>query len=78
MPMTKEQILAEAMKLDPQDRVAVAEQLWLTLDHESDREIDAAWAEEADRRMASYERGEVQAKPVDEVIERLLQKRKRA
>jgi putative addiction module component (TIGR02574 family) len=78
MPMTKEQILAEAMKLDPEDRVAVAEQLWLTLENEPDRELDAAWGEEAERRMAAYERGEVEAKPVDEVIERLLQKRRPA
>lgn len=74
--MTKEEIIAEAMKLNPQDRGAVAEQLWLTIEHASDRDIDAAWAEEAERRMAAFERGEVSAKPVDEVIERLLKRRR--
>jgi len=76
MPMTKEQILAEAMKLDAKERDALADELWRTVDHDSEHDIDAGWAEEAERRIAAYQRGEVQAKPVDEVIQRLLNRRR--
>jgi putative addiction module component (TIGR02574 family) len=75
--MTREQLLAEAMALDPKEREALAEELWLSLDHTSRDEIDAAWMEEVQRRIAAYERGEVEAVPGEEVMRRLRERLQR-
>jgi putative addiction module component (TIGR02574 family) len=72
--MTKDQLLAEAMALDVREREALAEELLLTVDDGTREEIDAAWAEEIDRRIAEYERGEVKAVPADDMFRRLRAK----
>ena len=71
MPMTKEQLYAEAMALDVREREALAEELLLTVDDGTREEVDAAWAEEIERRIAEYERGEVKAIPGDQVLREL-------
>ena len=71
MPMTKEQLLAEAMALDVKERESLAEELLLTVDDGTREEVDAAWAEEIQRRIAEYERGEVKAIPGDQVLREL-------
>ena len=74
MPLTRQQILAEALSLDPPERESLAEELLLSLD-EPDREaIDAAWLAKSHSRDEAYRRGEVQAMPVDEAIARILAK----
>lgn len=70
----KDQIMTQAMKLDPCDRETLAEELLLSI-QESDRaQIDAAWLSEAHRRDAAFCAGQTSAKPVDAVIQRLLNK----
>ena len=72
MPMTRNQILAEALALAPADREAVAQELLLSL---SDAECDAieqAWLTEAHRRDAAFARGQMGSVPVDEAIARVL------
>jgi hypothetical protein len=72
MTLSKEQIMSEALKLAPSEREMLAEELLLSI-QESDRaEIDAAWLAEAHRRDSMS--GDSTAKPVDEVIKRLLAK----
>jgi putative addiction module component (TIGR02574 family) len=68
MPMTKEQILAEAKSLSPTDREALAEELWLTLTTDDQSAIDAAWLEECHRRIAAVDRGEVTTIPAEEAM----------
>jgi hypothetical protein len=43
MLMTKDQILAEAMALDPREREEIADALWTSLTSYERAEIDAAW-----------------------------------
>ena len=69
--MTKDQLLAQAMALDPLEREALAHALIATLSDADAAEIDAAWLKESHRRDAAYARGEVAASSVDEVIERV-------
>ena len=72
MPMTRNQILAEALALAPADREAVAQELLLSL---SDAECDAieqAWLAEARRRDAAFARGQMGSVPVDDAIARVL------
>ena len=77
MPMTKEQIYAEAIALDVREREALAEELLLTVDDGTREEVDAPWAEEIERRIAEYERGEVKAIPGDQVLRELRARRDR-
>jgi hypothetical protein len=68
--MTKDQILTEAMALDPKEREALAEQLLLTVD--GDRAaIEAAWVEECKLRIEAVERGELPVVPGEQAMRSL-------
>ena len=69
--MTKDQLLAQAMALDPHERQALADALFASLSGADAAEIDAAWLKESHRRDAAYTRGDEGASRVDEVIERV-------
>jgi hypothetical protein len=74
MTLTKSQIKAAALELDPAEREALAEELLLSLSDGEREAIDAAWLVEARRRDADFAAGSVAAKPVDEVIDRLTRR----
>ena len=65
MSMTKKQLLAEALALPPADREELAEELLQSFD---DSEINAAWADEAERRVASLDSGKSQVTDGDKVF----------
>jgi putative addiction module component (TIGR02574 family) len=69
----REQVLQDALALPPEDRAFLAEHLERSLDHGhfASPEIAAAWTAEIDRRIAAYERGELQALDADTSIERM-------
>jgi putative addiction module component (TIGR02574 family) len=73
--MTKEQLLAAAMALDPTEREKLADELWRSVDH-AEEDLDESWAKEVEDRIAAYERGEITAKPAEEVVERLRNRRR--
>ena len=74
----KTRSLAEqAAKLPPTDRVALVEDILATLT-ESDPDWDAAWAHEAQERLAAYDRGEMESFDFDEVMAKLRIKYGRA
>jgi putative addiction module component (TIGR02574 family) len=77
MPMTKEQLLAEATALAPAERESLAEQLLITIDCDDLATVDAAWAAEVDRRLTAYDRGEIRSAPPDELFRRLREKHAR-
>ena len=77
MAMTKDQILAEAMSLEPKDREALAEEILLSLGPDEQGEIDAAWLAEAHRREADFARAGGKTSPVEDVIGRLEAKARR-
>ena len=70
--MTLAQIKAAAMELEPSQRESLAQELLLSDTDEERERIDAVWLEEVRRRDAAYQRGEVTARPAEEVIHRLL------
>ena len=74
MTLTREQIRAAALELDPNDREALAEELLLSIGVEEREAIDQAWLEEARRRDAALLAGKGHSKPVDEVLGRLQRK----
>ena len=61
--------LAErGLALSQEDRARLAEVLIASLDPEPQSEVEAAWEVEIERRLAAYDRGEVQAIDAEEVF----------
>jgi putative addiction module component (TIGR02574 family) len=64
-------ITEEAERLPAADRVRLVEHLLATLD-KPDSDIDHAWAEECERRLDSYLRGETTALDAEDVLAKHL------
>ncbi len=64
-----EKVEAEALKLTPGERAALAQRLRASL--EEDAEIEEAWALEVERRIAEVESGAVQLIPIEEALARV-------
>ena len=70
MRQTQLEILeAEALKLTPRERGALAQRLLASLDE--DAEIEEAWAVEVERRIAEVESGALQVIPIAEALARV-------
>ena len=67
MPIDAKQILKSALALPAIDRAMIVESLLTSLD-QPDASIDEIWAEEAERRLASFDAGPMKAIPADEVF----------
>ena len=64
-----EKLEAEALKLGLGERAALAQRLLASL--EEDTEIEEAWAQEVERRIAEIESGAVQLIPIEEALARV-------
>jgi len=64
-----EKLEAEALKLTPGERAALAQRLLASL--EEDAEIEEAWAVEVERRIAEVESRAVQLIPIEEALARV-------
>ena len=79
--MTKlaDQMLEEAKRLSTDERVWLAEELLRSVGTAEQAEIDAAWADEIERRSDALEAGRAELRPADEVMrdmrERLLREK---
>jgi putative addiction module component (TIGR02574 family) len=67
MSIDAQQILENALALPAIDRAAIVESLLSSLDY-PDARIDDVWAEEAEKRIAAYDAGQMQAIPAEEVF----------
>jgi putative addiction module component (TIGR02574 family) len=69
----REDIIQQAMALPPEDRAYVADYLEQSLASGgfATPEVAAAWIEEVERRIAAYDRGELQASGVESALERI-------
>lgn len=65
-------LLEHVLHLPSGDRALLARELLLSLDA-PDEDLDAAWSEELDDRIAAYERGDETATEWREAIERVRQ-----
>jgi putative addiction module component (TIGR02574 family) len=68
MSIEAQQILESGLTLPAIDRAAIVESLLSSLDH-PDAQIDAVWAEGAEKRIAAYDAGQMQAVPVEEGLQ---------
>jgi putative addiction module component (TIGR02574 family) len=60
----------EARKLTPAERAELIDELLASLD-QPDPTIDVLWAKEAEDRLAAYDRGEMAAHDITEVVSKL-------
>jgi len=65
--MSNIEILEQALRLRPDERIAVVDGLLKSLDV-PDEDLDRVWAEEALRRLTAYRAGGVKAVPMEEVF----------
>jgi putative addiction module component (TIGR02574 family) len=71
MPMTKEQILNEAMALQPLDRETIAEALFSSVVYDDEMPVDSEWMSEIRRRKGEIQAGRAVLVPFEEVMARL-------
>lgn len=72
MPLTYDQIAAEAMRLTPEERADLADKLWVSVD--TPEAVAAAWDAEIKRRIAELDSGEVETIPFEQVMAELRAK----
>ena len=77
MLSTFEEILSAALSLPPHERVMLSEHLLASLDGPYQKQIDDAWAEEAERRMREIDEGRVEAIGGELVMQRIRSRRRR-
>jgi putative addiction module component (TIGR02574 family) len=73
--VTRDEIIQAAKALPPGERLTVARDIALSAESEgaelSETEWDAAWADEAERRLLEIEEGKVKEIPGEEVTARV-------
>jgi putative addiction module component (TIGR02574 family) len=73
MPSTYDALAQDALKLSQQERARLAHDLLVSLEEteEDPAEVERAWREEIERRMADVRAGNVTGIPADEVFAKL-------
>jgi putative addiction module component (TIGR02574 family) len=71
MSPTVEKLFREASDLPEADRAELAGRLLDSLESERDEGVEAAWAEEVERRIRQIDSGEVKTIPWEEVRAKL-------
>ena len=68
MPDLVAELVEQARTLSPEDRSRLVDLLLESLHESPLAEVEAAWTKEIERRVAAYERGEVQTYAAEEVF----------
>ena len=66
-----QELLANALRLDVVERAKLAAELLASLDGEPDEDVEAAWAEEVERRIDQIEAGGVKLVPWKDIKRRV-------
>lgn len=66
-----QQLLDAALELDSDERAILIARLSDSLHGQLDPAIEEAWAAESERRWSSYQRGETQAEPYEDVMRQI-------
>ena len=68
MPDTAAELALRGKQLPREERERLVDALLESLNEPAVTELDAAWSAEIERRLAAYDRGEVQALAAEEVF----------
>ena len=71
MPKAAADVLADALRLEPDARAEVAAELLASLDGPPDPDAEAAWNAEIERRIEAIEAGTIRLEPWSEVKRRI-------
>lgn len=63
-----------ALALEREQRASLAHQLIASLDEQVDADAEAAWLKVIERRVREVESGEVECRPIEEVLGRLRER----
>ena len=77
MSVITDKVFDEALSLPADARVSLVEKLLTSLNLPTQVDIDRLWSEEAERRLAQIDRGEVELIPGNEVFARIRKKYRR-
>lgn len=77
MPIVAKKILDEVLLLPADARASLVEQLLASLNLPTQPEIDRLWAQEAERRIAQLDKGEVKPIPGEKVFSEIRKKYRR-
>jgi putative addiction module component (TIGR02574 family) len=64
-------VLADALRLEPDSRAEIAAELLASLDGPSEPDAEAAWDAEIERRIAAIEAGDIRLEPWSDVKRRI-------
>ncbi len=67
--MSTKDLLAEAMKLKPEERFTLVEGLIQSLD-EPDKKLNEIWATEAEARLNAYRDGKLEGIPMEDIFKK--------
>jgi putative addiction module component (TIGR02574 family) len=74
MATATDRVFEDALSLPADERLHLVERLLTSLNLPVDKEIDRLWAEEAQRRVAQIESGQVKLVPGEDVFARIRAK----
>jgi putative addiction module component (TIGR02574 family) len=65
--MSINELLEQALTLNVNERTKLIDELFKSID-KPDEEIDQIWADEADKRLEAYRKGEIKAVPMEDIF----------
>ena len=74
MPTVTDKVVDDSLSLPANERLGLVEKLLYSLNLPTQGEIDTLWAEEAERRVAEIDSGEVELIPGEKVFAKIRQK----
>ena len=74
MTETARAVLEQALRLDPVERAELIDRLFESFDPQPDPRIEAAWAEEAERRIDAFDAGKISADSAEAVFKRIAKR----
>ena len=77
MPGVIDKVFDDALALPSESRVLLVDRLLKSLNLPTDKETDALWVYEAERRVSQIEQGEVMLIPGDKVFAKIRKKYKK-
>ena len=77
MPVVAKKVLDEVLQLPADARVNLVEQLLTSLNLPTQPEVDRLWADEAEKRIAQIDKGEIKLVPGRKVFSNIRKKYRR-
>ena len=65
--MSINELLEQALTLNVNERTKLIDELFKSID-KPDEEIDQIWADEADKRLEAYRKGEIKVVPMEDIF----------